>query len=80
VNSSDQEIYYFSIQYNSYQYGNQIITTLVPTVTVSRTPILEILKNNLGTFLGLKRVISCFKYYFKYSYNSCWFLCECYYY
>jgi len=67
VNGSGQNVYYFSIQYNSYQYGNQIITTLVPTSlptgytapsnwvgypTVSRTPTLEILNNNFGTFLG----------------------------
>jgi hypothetical protein len=67
INGSGQNVYYFSIQYNSYQYGNQIITTLVPTSlpsgytapsnwigfpTVSRTPSIEILNNNFGTFLG----------------------------
>ena len=67
VNSTGQNVYYFSIQYNSYQYGNQIITTLVPTSiptgytapsnwigypTVSRTPTIEILNNNFGVFLG----------------------------
>ena len=67
VNGSGQNVYYFSIQYNSYQYGNQVITTLVPTSLpsgftapsnwigyplVSRTPTLEILNNNFGTFLG----------------------------
>ena len=67
VNGSGQNVYYLSIQYNSYQYGNQIITTLVPTSlpvgftapsnwvgfpTVSRTPSIEILNNNFGQFLG----------------------------
>ena len=67
INGSGQNVYYFSIQYNSYQYGNQIITTLVPTSlpsgftapsnwvgypSVSRTPTIEILNNNFGTFLG----------------------------
>jgi hypothetical protein len=31
VNGSGQNVYFFSIQYNSYQYGNQIKTTLVPS-------------------------------------------------
>ena len=31
LNGSGQNVYYFSIQYSSYQYGNQIITTLVPS-------------------------------------------------
>jgi hypothetical protein len=31
VNDSGQNVYSFSIQYNSYQYGNQITTTLVPS-------------------------------------------------
>ena len=67
INGSGQNVYFFSIQYNSYQYGNQIITTLVPTAlpsgftapanwtgfpSVSRTPSIEILNNNFGTFLG----------------------------
>ena len=67
VNGSGQNVYYFSIQYNSYQYGNQVITTLVPTTlpsgfttpsnwigfpSFSRAPSLEILNNNFGAFLG----------------------------
>ncbi len=31
MNGSGQNVYNFSIQYNSYQYRNQIITSLVPT-------------------------------------------------
>jgi len=31
VNGSGQNVYFFSIQYNSYQYGNQILSLLVPT-------------------------------------------------
>ena len=31
VNGSGQNVYYFTIQYNSYQYGNQILSYLVPT-------------------------------------------------
>jgi len=67
VNATGQNVYYLSIQYNSFQYGNQIIATPVPTTlpagytnpagmafpTVSRTPYLEVLSaNNFGTFLG----------------------------
>jgi len=31
VNGSGQNVYYYSIQYNSYQYGNQILAYAVPT-------------------------------------------------
>ena len=31
VNGSGQNVYYYTIQYNSYQYGNQILAYLVPT-------------------------------------------------
>ena len=31
VNGSSQNVYYFTIQYNSYQYGNQILAYTVPT-------------------------------------------------
>ncbi len=69
MNGTGQNVYYFSIQYNSYQHGNQIITTFVPTSlpsgftspsnwvefpSISRTPSLEILNNNFGSFLGLQ--------------------------
>lgn len=68
VNGSGQNVYYYSIQYNSYQYGNQLLAYLVPTTlpagytaptnwagypTVSRVPYITILNNNFGTFLGL---------------------------
>ena len=67
INGSGQNVCYFSIQYSSYQYGNQIITTLVPSShpggftrhtnwvgypSVATTPAIEILNDNLGTFLG----------------------------
>jgi len=67
INGSGQNVYYLSIQYNSFQYGNQILATPVPTAlpvgftapanwvgypTASRTPYIEILNNNFGTFLG----------------------------
>lgn len=67
INGSSQNVYYLSIQYNSFQYGNQILATPVPTSlpagftapsnwvgypTASRTPYIEILNNNFGTFLG----------------------------
>jgi hypothetical protein len=31
VNSAGQNVYYYTIQYNSYQYGNQLLGYLVPT-------------------------------------------------
>ena len=31
INGSGQNVYYFTIQYNSYQYGNQILAYTVPT-------------------------------------------------
>ena len=31
VNGSGQNVYYYTIQYNSYQYGNQVLAYLVPT-------------------------------------------------
>ncbi len=31
VNGTGQNVFYISIRYNSYQYGNQITATLVPT-------------------------------------------------
>ena len=67
VNASGQNVYYLSFSYNTYQYGNQIIATLVPTAlpvgytqpsnwagfpTVSRTPYITIMSNNFKTFLG----------------------------
>ena len=67
INGSGQNIYYYSIQYNSYQYGNQLLSYLVPTSlpngytapanwagypSVSRCPYITILNNNFGTFLG----------------------------
>ena len=75
VNSTSQNVYYFTLQYNTYQYGNQLLAFNVPTSlpagyslpsgytsltifggngypTVSRTPYLEVLSNNFGTFLG----------------------------
>ena len=81
VNGSGQNVYYISIQYNSYQYGNQIMTTLVPTSlpsgftspsnwvgfpSVSRTPSLEILNNNFGVYLGFTTgLYPTLKYNFK---------------
>jgi hypothetical protein len=75
INSTSQNVYYFTLQYNTYQYGNQLLAFNVPTSlpagyslpsgyttltifggngfpTVSRTPYLEVLANNFGTFLG----------------------------
>ena len=31
VNSSGQNVYYYTLQYNTYQYGNQLLAFLVPT-------------------------------------------------
>ena len=31
INGAGQNVYYYSIQYNSYQYGNQLLAYLVPT-------------------------------------------------
>ena len=31
INGSGQNVYYYSIQYNSYQYGNQVLAYTVPT-------------------------------------------------
>ena len=31
INGSSQNVYYFTIQYNSYQYGNQLLAYTVPT-------------------------------------------------
>ena len=67
IDGSGQNVYYYSIQYNSYQYGNQVLAYTVPTSlpsgysapsnwagypSVSRTPYITILNNNFGTFLG----------------------------
>ena len=67
INGSGQNVYYYSIQYNSYQYGNQVLAYTVPTSlpsgysqptgwagypTVARTPYITILNNSFGTFLG----------------------------
>ena len=61
INSTGQNVYYISIQYNSYQYGNQILAFAVPTSlpvgytapsnwigypTVSRTPYILIASSN----------------------------------
>ncbi len=61
------KMYVVLVQYNSYQYGNQMITTFAPTSlpsgfttpsnwvgvpSDSRAPSLGILKNNFGAFLG----------------------------
>ena len=35
VNSAGQNVYYYTIQYNSYQYGNQLLGYLVPTTLPS---------------------------------------------
>ena len=67
INGSGQNVYYYSIQYNSYQYGNQVLAYTVPTSlpsgysapsnwagypSVSRTPYITITANTFGTFLG----------------------------
>ena len=67
VNSTGQNVYYVSIQYNSYQYGNQILSFLVPTAlpvgytapsnwigypTISRTPYITIATTGTGSKLG----------------------------
>jgi len=67
VNSTGQNVYYYTLQYNTYQYGNQLLAFAVPLSlpvgytqpsnwagypTVSRTPYLEVLSNNFGIFLG----------------------------
>ena len=67
INSTGQYVYYYTIQYNTYQYGNQVLAYAVPTSlptgktapsnwagypTVSRTPYITVTSNNFGTFLG----------------------------
>ena len=67
VNASGQNVYYYSLQYNAYQYGNQLIGAVVPTSlpggytqpsnfagfpTTARTPYLTMLSNNFTTYLG----------------------------
>ena len=65
INASGQNFYYLSIQYNTFQYGNQIICTPVPISlptgytqpsnwagypTVSRTPYITILATTTNNF------------------------------
>ena len=67
INSTGQNVYYISIQYNSYQYGNQILAFAVPTSlpaghtapsnwigypTVSRTPYITIASSGSGSKIG----------------------------
>ena len=67
INSTGQNVYYVSIQYNSYQYGNQILAFTVPTSlpsgytapsnwigypTVSRTPYINIATSGIGSQIG----------------------------
>ena len=35
INGSGQNVYYFTMQYNSYQYGNQLLAYTVPTALPS---------------------------------------------
>ena len=67
INSTGQNVYYISIQYNSYQYGNQILAFAVPTSlpaghtapsnwigypTVSLTPYITIASSGVGSQIG----------------------------